>query len=94
MAVTEALSQFLATANVLMEERKSEGHNTDQFPGDGHEKDNRDSSPNVPVDHWDGTDSSLCVRFSATTFNGHLLHRQGRHRATYAFRGRSPVPFS
>ena len=38
MAITEALSQFLATPRVLMEERKSEGHSTDQFPGDGHEK--------------------------------------------------------
>ena len=38
MAVTEALSQFLATPHTLMEERKSEGHNTDQFPGDGYEK--------------------------------------------------------
>jgi hypothetical protein len=38
MAVTEALSQFPAIRQALMEERKSEGHNTDQFPGDGHEK--------------------------------------------------------
>jgi hypothetical protein len=94
MAVTEALSQFLATANAFMEERKSEGHNTDQFPGDGHEKDSRNSSPSLPIDHWDSTDSGLCVRSFATTFNGHLLHRQGRHWATYAFRSRSPVPFS
>jgi hypothetical protein len=61
MAVTEALSHFLATGNPFMEERKSEGHNTDQFPGDGHEKDSRNSSPSLPVDHWDGTDSGVCV---------------------------------
>jgi hypothetical protein len=59
MAVTEALSQFLATANAFMEERKSEGHNTDKLPGDGHEKDSRNFGPSLPIDHRDDTDSGL-----------------------------------
>jgi hypothetical protein len=61
MAVTEALSQVLATANAFMEERKSEGHNTDKLPGDGHEKDSRNFGPSLPIDHWDGTDGGLCL---------------------------------
>jgi hypothetical protein len=133
MAITEALSQFLATTHALMEGRKSEGRNTDHFPGDGHEKvldvcctgvcaltrrtgvfprswrssddvallgpwlgdrhekDSRNSGPGLPIDHWRGTNDIICVWSSATTLNGHLLHRQGRHSATHS---RSPLPFS
>jgi hypothetical protein len=119
-----------------MEERKSEGHNTDQFPGDGHEKildvrrtglcalncrpwvrprpwrrsddvallgprlgdrrekDSRNSGPSLSADYWHGTDNVLCVWSSATTFDGHLLHRQGRKWATYPFCSRSSLSFA
>jgi hypothetical protein len=38
MAITETRSWFLANQDVpIGSTRKSEGHNTDQLPGDGHE---------------------------------------------------------
>jgi hypothetical protein len=59
--------------------------------GDRDEKDSRNSGPGLPVDHWRRTDDIICVWSSAATFNGHLLHRQGRHSATHS---RSSLPFS